>query len=112
MKCQIESSKDLKEVVLGPLEISLRGKRQMTTQEKQNDLDYTFIEKLKTKNEKQLIIMLDVLEKEITKIKAEKTKLENKLNDILNKETLIKEAICKKWNFISIEKLINYLMKN
>ncbi|WP_265611659.1 hypothetical protein [Campylobacter jejuni] len=53
----------------------------MLAQEKQDNLDYIYIEKLKTKSERQLKVMLDTLEKYVIKIQAEKAKRENKLKD-------------------------------
>ena len=50
-------------------------------QTKQDEADYAYIEKLKSKSERQLKTMLDTLEKEAIKIKAEKTRLEDKLAD-------------------------------
>ncbi|MFG5117043.1 hypothetical protein O8I41_07845 [Campylobacter lari] len=73
----------------------------MTTQQKQEDLDYLYIEKLKTKSERQLKVMLDTLEKEIVKIQAEKTKLdkkfENRLKYRIKKGHFIKDALMEKW---------------
>ncbi|HEC1770841.1 TPA: hypothetical protein R1738_001442 [Campylobacter lari] len=79
----------------------------MSTQQKQEDLDYLYIEKLKTKSERQLKVMLDTLEKEIVKIQAEKTKLENKLKDKIKKEHFIKDALMEKWRTPSKELLEN-----
>ncbi|WP_265607346.1 hypothetical protein, partial [Campylobacter jejuni] len=51
------------------------------------------IEKLKTKSERQLKVMLDTLEKETIKIQAEKAKLENKLKDKIKKGHFVKDAL-------------------
>ncbi|EAV9735610.1 hypothetical protein FSE31_09680, partial [Campylobacter coli] len=75
----------------------------MLAQEKQDNLDYIYIEKLKTKSERQLKIMLDNLEKEIIKIQAEKTKLENKLKDKIKKGHFVKDALMEKWRTPSAE---------
>ncbi|EAK0794222.1 hypothetical protein I9T54_00020 [Campylobacter peloridis] len=81
----------------------------MTTQQKQEDLDYLYIEKLKTKSERQLKVMLDTLEKEIVKIQAEKTKLdkkfENRLKYRIKKGHFIKDALMEKWRTPSKELL-------
>uniref|UniRef100_UPI002242B337 hypothetical protein n=1 Tax=Campylobacter jejuni TaxID=197 RepID=UPI002242B337 len=60
-------------------------------------LDYIYIEKLKTKSERQLKVMLDTLEKETIKIQAEKAKLENKLKDKIKKGHFVKDALMEKW---------------
>lgn len=54
-------------------------------------------------SERELFSALTNTQTSISKIQVEKEKIEKKLKDFLNKETLIKEAICKKWNFIPIE---------
>lgn len=77
----------------------------MMTQEKQDNLDNIYIEKLKTKSERQLKIMLDTLEKEAEKIKAEKTKLEDKLKEKIKKGHFVKDAIMDKWRTPSEELL-------
>ncbi|ENM8242326.1 hypothetical protein AB8156_001853 [Campylobacter jejuni] len=77
----------------------------MLAQEKQDNLDYIYIEKLKTKSERQLKIMLDNLEKEIIKIQTEKTKLENKLKDKIKKGHFVKDALMEKWRTPSAELL-------
>ncbi|EAJ7133481.1 hypothetical protein AB709_07880 [Campylobacter jejuni] len=69
----------------------------MLAREKQNNLDNIYIEKLKTKSERQLKVMLDTLEKETIKIQAEKAKLENKLKDKIKKGHFIKDALMEKW---------------
>lgn len=67
------------------------------TQIKQDNADYAYIEKLRTKSERQLKIMLDTLEKETIKIKAEKTKLEDKLKEKIKKGHFVKDALMEKW---------------
>ena len=52
-----------------------------------------YIYKLQAKNERQLKIMLDSLEKEITKIKAETTKLESKLKEKVKRGHFLKNAL-------------------
>lgn len=69
----------------------------MLAQEKQDNSDYIYIEKLKTKSERQLKVMLDTLEKETIKIQAEKAKLENKLKDKIKKGHFVKDALMEKW---------------
>ncbi|HEC1728225.1 TPA: hypothetical protein R1703_001354 [Campylobacter lari] len=77
----------------------------MTPQQKQDNLDYLYIEKLKTKSERQLKVMLDTLEKETIKITAEKAKLENKLKEKIKKGHFIKDALMEKWRTPSKELL-------
>ncbi|EAI3583457.1 hypothetical protein MKT50_001685 [Campylobacter jejuni] len=77
----------------------------MLAREKQNNLDNIYIEKLKTKSERQLKVMLDTLEKETIKIQAEKAKLENKLKDKIKKGHFIKDALMEKWRTPSPELL-------
>lgn len=64
-----------------------------------------YIEKLKSKSERQLKVMLDTLEKEATKIQAEKARLENKLKDKITKGHLVKDALMEKWRTPSAELL-------
>lgn len=61
------------------------------TQEKQDKLDYAYIEKLEKKSERQLTKILNTLDKEIIKITIEKEKIESKLN-----EKIKKKAFCKR----------------
>lgn len=75
------------------------------TQTKQDNADYAYIEKLRTKSERQLKIMLDILEKETIKIKAEKTKLEDKLKEKIKKGHFVKDALMEKWRTPSAELL-------
>lgn len=77
----------------------------MMLQTKQNASDCAYIEKLKTKNEKQLKMLLESLEKEIKKIETEKTKIENKLKNKIKKEHFIKDAIMEKWRTPNAELL-------
>lgn len=77
----------------------------MMTQTKQDNADYAYIEKLRTKSERQLKIMLDILEKETIKIKAEKTKLEDKLKEKIKKGHFVKDALMEKWRTPSAELL-------
>lgn len=77
----------------------------MLAQQKQDAIDYAYIEKLKTKSERQLKAMLDALEKESIKITAEKTRLENKLKDRIKKGHFIKDALMEKWRTPSAELL-------
>lgn len=69
----------------------------MIAQTKQENADYAYIEKLKTKSERQLKTMLDTLEKEAEKIKAEKVKLEDKLKEKIKKGHFVKDALMEKW---------------
>lgn len=69
----------------------------MTTQQKQEALDYAYIAKLKTKSERQLKTMLDTIEKEAEKIQAEKTRLEDKLKEKIKKGHFVKDALMEKW---------------
>ncbi|EKH9391086.1 hypothetical protein PIF23_001722 [Campylobacter jejuni] len=77
----------------------------MLAQEKQDNSDYIYIEKLKTKSERQLKVMLDTLEKETIKIQAEKAKLESKLKDKIKKGHFVKDALMEKWRTPSAELL-------
>lgn len=77
----------------------------MITQTKQDNTDYAYIEKLKTKSERQLKTMLDTLEKEAEKIKAEKIKLEDKLKEKIKKGHFVKDALMEKWRTPSAELL-------
>lgn len=77
----------------------------MIAQTKQDKADYAFIEKLKTKSEKQLKTMLDTLEKEASKIEAEKSKLEFRLKEKIKKGHFIKDALMEKWRTPSEELL-------
>lgn len=61
-----------------------------------------YIYKLQAKNERQLKIMLDSLEKEITKIKAEKTKLESKLKEKVKRGHFLKNALIERLKTPSI----------
>lgn len=61
------------------------------------NLDYEYIEKLKSKSERQLQTMLNNLEKEALKIELEKSKLENKLKDKIKKGHFIKDALMERW---------------
>ena len=76
----------------------------MTT-ERQDKLDYEYIDKLKTKSERQLKMMLDSLGKQKTKLIAEQTKLQNRINDKIKKEHFIKDALMEKWRTPSKELL-------
>lgn len=75
----------------------------MIAQTKQDNADYAFIEKLKTKSERQLKTMLDTLEKETTRIEAEKSKLEFRLKEKIKKGHFIKDALMEKWRTPSDE---------
>lgn len=75
------------------------------TQIKQDHLDYAYIEKLKAKNERQLIAMNNTIEKEIVKLKAEKARIDNKLYEKSRKKHFIKDAIMEKWREPSKELL-------
>lgn len=77
----------------------------MIAQTKQDNADYAFIEKLKTKSERQLKTMLDTLEKETTRIEAEKSKLEFRLKEKIKKGHFIKDALMEKWRTPSDELL-------
>lgn len=77
----------------------------MIAQTKQDNADYAYIEKLKTKSERQLKVMLDTLAKETIKIKAEKSKLEDRLREKIKKEHFIKDALMEKWRTPSPELL-------
>ena len=77
----------------------------MVTQTKQDEADYAYIEKLKSKSERQLKTMLDTLEKEAIKIKTEKTRLEDKLADKIKKGHFVKDALMEKWRTPSAELL-------
>lgn len=77
----------------------------MTTQTKQDNTDYVFIEKLKTKSERQLKTMLDTLEKEAAKIEAEKSKLEYRLKEKIKRGHFVKDALMEKWRTPSNELL-------
>lgn len=79
--------------------------KQEIRQEKQDTLDYAYIEKLKTKSERQLKTMLDTLEKETIKITAEKEKLENRLKEKIKRGHFIKDALMEKWRTPSKELL-------
>lgn len=63
----------------------------MTT-EQVND----YIKKVNDKNERQLKVMLDTLEKGISKTKAEQKRLENRLKEQIEKVHCIKDVIMKK----------------
>lgn len=67
--------------------------------------DYAYIHKLQSKNERQLKTMLDALNREITKIKAEQFRLETKLKEKIKKEHFVKDAIMEKWRTPSAELL-------
>lgn len=71
----------------------------------QESRDYAYINKLQTKNEKQLKSMLNTLNQEIIRIKAEQLKLENKLKEKIKKEHFVKDAIMEKWRTPSAELL-------
>lgn len=66
-------------------------------EQKQDELDSAYIEKLKTKSERELKKILDTLEKETIKITAEKTRLENKIRDRIKKGHFVKDALMEKW---------------
>ncbi|ANV97649.1 hypothetical protein BBW65_01980 [Helicobacter enhydrae] len=68
-----------------------------TASTRQDTLDQAYIEKLRTKNEKQLKGMMDALEKETMKINAEKKRIENKLNNRIRKKHFIQDALMEKW---------------
>lgn len=87
------------------LYIFLKRSKAMLAQDKQDNLDYIYIEKLKTKSERQLKVMLDTLEKETIKIQAEKAKLESKLKDKIKKGHFIKDALMEKWRTPNAELL-------
>ena len=74
----------------------------MTT-ERQDKLDYDYIDKLKGKSERQLKTMLDSLGKQKTKLMTEQTKLQNRINDKIKKEHFIKDALMEKWRTPSKE---------
>lgn len=63
----------------------------------QDELDSIYIEKLKTKSERELKKLLDTLEKETIKITAEKIRLENKIKDRIKKGHFVKDALMDKW---------------
>lgn len=77
----------------------------MIAQTKQDNADYAFIEKLKTKSERQLKTMLDTLEKEAAKIEAEKSKLEYRLKEKIKRGHFVKDALMEKWRTPSKELL-------
>lgn len=74
-------------------------------QAKIDNADYIYIEKLRAKNERQLKVMLDTLEKETIKIKIEQTKLENKLKDKIKKSHFVKDILMERWRQPSQELL-------
>ena len=76
----------------------------MTT-ERQDKLDYDYIDKLKGKSERQLKTMLDSLGKQKTKLMTEQTKLQNRINDKIKKEHFVKDALMEKWRTPSKELL-------
>lgn len=65
--------------------------------EKQNELNNTYIEKLKLKDERQLKKMLDTLEKEVLKITLEQARLKSKLDDKIKKGHFIKDELMERW---------------
>lgn len=67
------------------------------TQEKQDKLDYAYIEKLGKKSERQLTTILNTLDKEIIKITIEKEKIESKLNEKIKKKHFVKDALMSQW---------------
>ena len=67
------------------------------TQTRQKEANEAYIKKLETKSERQLKTMLDILEKEVKKIEAEKLKLEAKKKDKIDKGHFIKDALMEKW---------------
>lgn len=77
----------------------------MITQTKQDNADYAYIERLKTKSERQLKTMLNTLEKEATKLEAEKARLEYRLNEKIKKGHFVKDALMEKWRTPSAELL-------
>lgn len=85
-----------------------------TTQEKQDKLDYAYIEKLGKKSERQLTKILNTLDKEIIKITIEKEKIERKLNEKIKKKHFVKDALMEKWRTPSEELLeaINEVKNN
>ena len=84
------------------------------TENKIDNADYIYIEKLKAKSERQLKVMLDTLEKEEIKIKAEQTRLENKLKDKIKKGHFIKDILIEKWRTPSeqLSQAINEVKNN
>lgn len=70
-----------------------------------SEQDCVYIEKLKSKSERQLKLMLDTLEKETIKITAEKTRIENKLKEKIKKSHFVKDALMEKWRTPSPELL-------
>lgn len=77
----------------------------MTQEQIQANADYTYIERLKTKSERQLKTMLDTLEKEAVKIKAEQSRLQIRLNEKIKKGHFVKDALMEKWRTPSPELL-------
>ena len=75
------------------------------TQEKQDKLDYAYIEKLGKKSERQLTKILNTLDKEIIKITIEKEKIERKLNEKIKKKHFVKDVLMEKWRTPSEELL-------
>lgn len=69
----------------------------ITTQKKQDKLDYAYIEKLGKKSERQLIKMLNALDKEIIKITIEKAKIESKLKEKIKKKHFVKDVLISQW---------------
>lgn len=75
------------------------------TQVQINNSDYIYIEKLKQKSERQLKTMLDNVEKNEIKLKAEQTRLKNKLQKEIKKKHFIKDLLMEKWRMAKPELL-------
>lgn len=58
---------------------------------------YAYIEKLAIKSERQLKTMLDTLERDISILRVEQTKLETKIKKKIKKEYFVKNALMEKW---------------
>lgn len=69
----------------------------MITEKMQEEHDYRYMEKLNSKNERQLKAMLDSLSKEIAKLNADKTRLDRKLKERTKRQHFIKNALMDMW---------------
>lgn len=78
----------------------------MTKEELVEKNDYSFIDKLREKNERQLKAMLSVLGKDIAKLKAEQDRINNKLEQKIKKEHFVKDALIEKWRTPNEELLV------
>ena len=81
----------------------IKNSQQKYKNNDEKDLEY--IEKLRVKNNRQLSVLLNTMEKNILKIKLDRIKLDNKLNEAEKKCHFVKDILMERWRQPSQELL-------